>query len=147
VGSKSSVNARAFAAVVEQDLARKMVFVAGPRQVGKATMARRLPGLGDGTRDWDIAEHRSSLRAGELPSSSLWVLDELHKYHRWRNWLKGLWDGRRSGQRILVTGSDGDAALAPQPVDGDLATRQGQQCGEERREQDEAVREGVHGWT
>jgi uncharacterized protein len=105
VGSNLSVEARALAAVVEQDLARKMVFVAGPRQVGKTTLARQLPGLGDGYRNWDIAEHRSSLLAGELPSSSLWVLDELHKYHRWRNWLKGLWDGRRSGQRILVTGS------------------------------------------
>lgn len=105
MGSNLSVEARALAAVVEQDLARKMVFVAGPRQVGKTTLARQLPGLGDGYRNWDIAEHRSSLLAGELPSSSLWVLDELHKYHRWRNWLKGLWDGRRSGQRILVTGS------------------------------------------
>jgi uncharacterized protein len=105
VGSNSSVEARALAAVVEQDLARKMVFVAGPRQVGKTTLARRLPGLGDGYRNWDIAEHRSSLIAGELPSNSLWVLDELHKYPRWRNWLKGLWDGRRPGQRILVTGS------------------------------------------
>jgi uncharacterized protein len=105
VGSNSSVEARALAAVVEQDLARKMVFVAGPRQVGKTTLARRLPGLGDGYRNWDIAEHRSSMIAGELPSNSLWVLDELHKYPRWRNWLKGLWDGRRPGQRILVTGS------------------------------------------
>jgi predicted AAA+ superfamily ATPase len=33
------------------------------------------------------------------------VLDEIHKYRRWRNYLKGLYDGRRRGQRILVTGS------------------------------------------
>jgi predicted AAA+ superfamily ATPase len=33
------------------------------------------------------------------------VFDELHKYRRWRNYLKGVYDGRRPGQRILVTGS------------------------------------------
>ncbi|MBX3464245.1 MAG: ATP-binding protein [Planctomycetes bacterium] len=82
-----------------------MVFVAGPRQVGKTTMAKAMPGLGDGYRNWDIATDRSRLLAGELPASHLWVLDEIHKYHRWRNWLKGLWDGRRAQQRILVAGS------------------------------------------
>ena len=35
----------------------------------------------------------------------LWVFDEIHKYRAWRGFLKGLWDGRRRGQRILVTGS------------------------------------------
>ena len=100
-----SVTTRVLASVVERDLARKMVFVAGPRQVGKTTMAMALPGLGDGYRSWDIAEHRTDLLAGEMPTSRLWVLDEIHKYQRWRNWLKGLWDGRRSGQRLLVTGS------------------------------------------
>jgi hypothetical protein len=35
----------------------------------------------------------------------LWVFDEIHKYRLWRNTLKGLYDGRREGQRILVTGS------------------------------------------
>jgi predicted AAA+ superfamily ATPase len=29
---------------IRHDLARKMVFVAGPRQVGKTTLVRRLPG-------------------------------------------------------------------------------------------------------
>jgi predicted AAA+ superfamily ATPase len=33
------------------------------------------------------------------------VFDEIHKYRRWRNYLKGLYDGRPAGQRILVTGS------------------------------------------
>ena len=96
---------RALAPIVEQDLEHKMVFVAGPRQVGKTTMARALAGVDDGYRNWDIREHRKQLLGQEMPTSLLWVLDEVHKYHRWRNWLKGLWDGRREGQRILVTGS------------------------------------------
>ena len=33
------------------------------------------------------------------------MFDEIHKYRRWRNYLKGLYDGRSRGQRILVTGS------------------------------------------
>jgi len=41
----------------------------------------------------------------ELPDSSIWVFDELHKHRQWRNWLKGLYDVRASDQRILVTGS------------------------------------------
>lgn len=103
--SNSSVPRRGLLPVVEQDLASKMVFVSGPRQVGKTTMAKALPGLGDGYRNWDVAAHRRQILAGEMPTGELWVLDEVHKYLRWRNWLKGLWDGRRPGQRILVTGS------------------------------------------
>lgn len=33
---------------IQRDLSRKMVFVAGPRQVGKTTLARTLPGAGRG---------------------------------------------------------------------------------------------------
>jgi predicted AAA+ superfamily ATPase len=82
-----------------------MVFVAGPRQVGKATLARSLPGADAGYLNRDVAEHREHILAGELPVSKLWVFDEIHKYKRWRNFLKGVYDGRRAGQRILVTGS------------------------------------------
>jgi hypothetical protein len=41
----------------------------------------------------------------ELPTSRFWAFDEIHKYRSWRALLKGLYDGRRAGQRILVTGS------------------------------------------
>ncbi len=90
---------------VRKDLARKMVFVAGPRQVGKTTLARSLPGASRGYLNWDVAEHRARILRRELPAASLWVLDEIHKYRSWRGLLKGLYDGRRQGQRILVTGS------------------------------------------
>jgi predicted AAA+ superfamily ATPase len=90
---------------VRSDLARKMVFVAGPRQVGKTTLARSLPGAAAGYLCWDVAEHRESILRRELPPGRLWVFDEIHKYRSWRNFLKGIYDGRRRGQRILVTGS------------------------------------------
>src|SRR5262249_26972751 len=34
-----------------------------------------------------------------------WIFDEIHKYRSWRSFLKGIYDGRRAGQKILVTGS------------------------------------------
>ena len=82
-----------------------MVFVAGPRQVGKTTMARNLPGAELGYRNWDIPEHRRQILEGELPPGPLWVFDEIHKYRSWRDYLKGLYDGRPRDQKILVTGS------------------------------------------
>src|SRR5688572_12540619 len=90
---------------LRRDLARKMVFVAGPRQVGKTTLARSLPGAARGYLNWDVADDRARILAREFPTSKLWVFDEIHKYRSWRNLLKGLYDGRRKGQRILVTGS------------------------------------------
>ncbi len=90
---------------IEADLRRKMVFVAGPRQVGKTTLARSLPGARSGYLNWDVARHRERILRGEMPPGNLWILDEIHKYRGWRNLLKGLYDGRPPGQRILVTGS------------------------------------------
>lgn len=96
---------RYLTAQVLSDLERKMVFVAGPRQVGKTTLARSLPGAADAYLNWDIAEHRQRILRRELPATNLWVFDEIHKYRGWRNYLKGLYDGRRERQQILVTGS------------------------------------------
>jgi hypothetical protein len=90
---------------VRQDLGRKMVFIAGPRQVGKTTLARSLPGASSGYLSWDVVEHRERILKRELPISPMWIFDEIHKYRSWRNLLKGLYDSRRSGQKILVTGS------------------------------------------
>ncbi len=96
---------RYLTAALRRDLARKMAFVAGPRQVGKTTLALGLPGARDAYLNWDVAQHRDRILRGELPAGALWIFDEIHKYRRWRNYLKGLYDGRSRGQRILVTGS------------------------------------------
>ncbi len=90
---------------MDKDLARKMVFVAGPRQVGKTTMARSLKNAKKGYLNWDIPKDRERILRGEMPVSPLWVFDEIHKYRSWRNYLKGVYDGRSDNQRILVTGS------------------------------------------
>ena len=96
---------RYLGAAVRRDLARKMVFVAGPRQVGKTTLALSLPRARQGYLNWDVAAHRERILRGELPVAKLWIFDEIHKYRRWRNYLKGVYDGRPRGQKILVSGS------------------------------------------
>jgi uncharacterized protein len=90
---------------VRRDVAKKMVFVGGPRQVGKTTMAQALLTDDRGYLNWDVPEHREAILRRELPAAPLLVFDELHKYRSWRNYLKGLYDrpGRRS--KILVMGS------------------------------------------
>ena len=90
---------------IRRDLAKKMVFVAGARQVGKTTLAKSLPGWRAGYLNWDVTEHRERILQRELPATKLWVFDELHKYRSWRNYLKGLFDSRTAGRQILVTGS------------------------------------------
>ncbi|MCM2323078.1 MAG: ATP-binding protein [Oligoflexia bacterium] len=90
---------------VEADLKRKMVFLAGPRQVGKTTLARTFEANAGGYLNWDSAEDRERILRRQLPASRLWIFDEIHKYRQWRNYLKGLYDKKEAAQRILVTGS------------------------------------------
>jgi uncharacterized protein len=91
---------------VRRDLARKMVFVGGPRQVGKTTLARAILGRSTaGYMSWDVEADRARILGQTFPKSRLWVFDEIHKYRRWRNFLKGVFDARERTQQILVTGS------------------------------------------
>lgn len=97
--------ARYLVGQVRRDLERKMVFVAGARQVGKTTMARGLRGARSGYLSWDIPADRERILRGELPTGRLWIFDEIHRYRAWRRFLKGVYDARPGGQRILVSGS------------------------------------------
>lgn len=90
---------------VKKDLRRKMVFVGGPRQVGKTTLARSLLKSDAGYLNWDVPEHRERILKQEFPTTRTWVFDEIHKYRLWRNYLKGLYDRPELRKRILVTGS------------------------------------------
>jgi hypothetical protein len=94
---------------IEEDLKEKMVFLSGPRQVGKTSLALKLL-RGDeshpGYFNWDDMEDQTRLLQKEFPpDQKLLVFDEIHKYKRWRNWLKGLYDKTRSRRQYLVTGS------------------------------------------
>ncbi len=93
-------------AQIEKDLDEKMVFVGGPRQVGKTTLAKTFLKMGSlGYLNWDVEEDRSQIIERRWPASRLWVFDEIHKYRRWRNLLKGLYDKYHEHVKVLVTGS------------------------------------------
>jgi hypothetical protein len=89
------------------DLESKMVLLSGPRQCGKTTLASGLVAEGDGAYyNWDAAPDRLTIQKRALDfERPLWVFDELHKFRRWRAFLKDLSDSYRRSKRILVTGS------------------------------------------
>ena len=95
---------------IQKDLEQKMVLVGGPRQVGKTTLALDLLGTTNRRHpaylNWDDLHVRKQLLNAEFPSEqSMLVFDELHKFPRWRNLVKGLYDTQGDSTSILVTGS------------------------------------------
>ncbi|MGD1971561.1 MAG: AAA family ATPase, partial [Desulfobacterales bacterium] len=72
---------------VLKDLEEKMVFVGGPRQVGKTTLAREL--ISDGFPNfeyfnWDNRQDRRTIMQSHWPGDAeLIILDEIHKYKKW----------------------------------------------------------------
>jgi len=93
------------------DLKQKMVFIAGPRQCGKTTLAKHfctITGCDPNTRylNWDASVDREQILLEHFPAGpGLLILDEIHKYSRWRQVVKGLYDKRGEMLDILVTGS------------------------------------------
>jgi predicted AAA+ superfamily ATPase len=100
--------ARYLEATIREDLRSKMVLLAGPRQVGKTTLARRILGERDGGLylSWDNRQDRREIRSTRWPGGDAWVvLDELHKWRGWKGWLKGEFDKHGDRVHFLVTGS------------------------------------------
>ena len=94
----------------------KMAFVSGPRQVGKTTLAQRYQQQFSQSLylNWDTLQHQKRIltdpaflekenREPGLPF--LVILDEIHKYAHWKNYLKGTYDQYRDEFQFLVTGS------------------------------------------
>ena len=92
------------------DLKEKMVFVGGPRQVGKTTMSLYIAdnyyNKSYQYLNWDNREDRKDiLKSIRKPDVKLIVYDEIHKYKFWKNYLKGEYDKHKKEFDILVTGS------------------------------------------
>ena len=92
---------------IEADLKKKMVFLGGPRQCGKTTLAKmllkKLPGK---YLNWDSREdQRLILSEGWTADERLIVLDEIHKHPKWKNMVKGMYDTTKEEHDFLVTGS------------------------------------------
>ncbi len=91
-----------------KDLSRKMVLVAGPRQCGKTTMVKNLlRSQGSGVYlNWDYSDDQKTiLKHLWSESDKLIIFDELHKYPKWKNLLKGYYDHYKEKHHFLVTGS------------------------------------------
>jgi hypothetical protein len=94
---------------IVKDLKEKMVFIAGPRQVGKTYLSQYL-----GKKyfqpysylNWDYQPDRKKIISFQLPSDTkLLIFDELHKYKNWKNYIKGIFDKHKADFKILLTGS------------------------------------------
>ncbi|MBU1244482.1 AAA family ATPase, partial [Myxococcota bacterium] len=92
---------------VSRDLQKKMVFLGGPRQVGKTTLARNLLATVAGSYfNWDYDDDRQAiLKKRWRAEDTLLVFDELHKFPRWKSWIKGVYDVEGAAHQFLVTGS------------------------------------------
>jgi predicted AAA+ superfamily ATPase len=97
---------RYLTAQIQKDLRKKLVFLAGPRQVGKSTLATSLVSAPSNYLNWDVPTDRKIIRsAAWAKGSGLVVLDELHKFVKWKSFLKGVIDEYQNKPPILVTGS------------------------------------------
>lgn len=95
---------------------KAMIFLSGPRQSGKTTLAKIISGSFANSLyfNWDIQEHRTRFlrnhrffesverKDGSIP---LIIFDEIHKYRDWKNALKGIYDEFKGEYRFLVSGS------------------------------------------
>lgn len=92
---------------IQKDLKKKMVFIGGPRQCGKTTLAKALLKESAGAYlNWDYDDDKAAiLKQAWRDSDRLLVFDELHKFPRWKNWIKGLYDVQKDLHQFLVTGS------------------------------------------
>jgi uncharacterized protein len=91
---------------IESDLASRMVFIGGPRQVGKTTLSKTFTKSDKQYLNWDNLDDRIIIKSHKIdPSLGIVVLDEVHKYFRWRMLLKGIFDKYKNDLSVIVTGS------------------------------------------
>ena len=66
---------------IEADIADRMIFIGGPRQVGKTTLAISLLGQSRNESspaylNWDVLADREDILAGRLPSGQTRIIFE-----------------------------------------------------------------------
>ncbi|MCP3875944.1 MAG: ATP-binding protein [Desulfobacteraceae bacterium] len=94
---------------VSEDLSEKMVFIGGPRQVGKTTLSKNIIAPEHKNFEyynWDNRNDRQRiLKSGWPGNATLLIFDEIHKYKNWKSFIKGEYDKLNDRYKFLVTGS------------------------------------------
>lgn len=112
---------RIYLSVIQQHFRynNQMLFLVGPRQVGKTTIAQQAREFYKESKyfNWDVVKDRTQILKGQhfieevyplneiREAKPLIIFDEIHKYKDWKNWLKGFFDLYNNYFHILVTGS------------------------------------------
>lgn len=93
---------------IATDLRKKMVFLTGPRQVGKTYLSKQLMNK----FDKPVYLNYDNINDNRIIKKMLWpedagliIFDEIHKMKGWKNFLKGVYNNKSAHQAILVTGS------------------------------------------
>ena len=95
---------------------KQMIFLSGPRQVGKTTLAKEIAKEFKNNIyfNWDVLEYKKLLIKNPTffedinrqdESMPIVIFDEIHKYKHWKNYLKGIYDQFASDYKFLVSGS------------------------------------------
>lgn len=91
---------------IVQDLQNKFVFLAGPRQVGKTTLAKKIITEQQGAYYlYDDAADRRIILEKKFTHELLVCLDEFHKFPRWKNHIKSVYDKFHETLHLILTGS------------------------------------------
>ena len=91
-----------------KDLNRKLVFLIGPRQVGKTWLAQDIAKLFSDSiyLNYDnLKDRKIIINQSWLNDTNLLVLDEIHKMPEWKNFVKGIYDTKLFTMKMLITGS------------------------------------------
>ncbi len=110
---------RAIYQALWKDLAveKSMIFLSGPRQVGKTTFMQEIIAKAYPKTtyfNWDILDNKKTLlqdpyffQAVDFSGAGqpLVILDEIHKYRQWKNYLKGVYDKFHDRFSFAILGS------------------------------------------
>ena len=111
-----NIGTRLYENVIREHLSlyRQMVFLSGPRQVGKTALARCFA---TDYLNWETKDVRQLVLKGakavgeslglpqEDSAKRILVFDEIHRYSKWKGFLKGFFDLYEKQVRIFATGS------------------------------------------